>query len=75
MECTICKNGNTQEGKTTVTLDRNESVIVFRNVPAQICENCGEYFLNEKTSVQLYKQADDAIKNGAVFEVCQLKVA
>ena len=75
MECTICKNGNTQEGKTTVTLDRNESVIVFRNVPAQICENCGEYFLNEKTSVQLYKQADDAVKNGAVFEVCQLKVA
>lgn len=75
MECTICKNGKTHDGKTTVTLERNESVIVFRNVPAQICDNCGEYFTDEKISTQLYHQADEAIKNGAVFEVCQLKVA
>ena len=75
MLCTLCKNGETKKGFTSVTLERNESVIVFKNVPALICENCGEYYLDEKTSDSLLKQADNAIKNGAVFEVCNLLVA
>jgi YgiT-type zinc finger domain-containing protein len=75
MTCPICKNGETKNGFTTVTLERNEKVIVFRNVPANICENCGEYYLNETTSVKLYNQAEVALKNGAVFELCDLNVA
>ena len=75
MTCTTCKNGQTHKGTATVTLERNESVIVFKSVPADVCDNCGEYYLDEKTSLRLYTQADDAVKSGAVFDVCQLKVA
>ena len=40
MTCAICKEGRTQLGKTTVTLERTGMTIVFKDVPAQICENC-----------------------------------
>ena len=42
MNCVICKNGKTAKGFTTVTLERNECVIVFKKVAADICENCDE---------------------------------
>ena len=75
MKCTICKNGETHPGFATVTLERNESVIVFKNVPAEICDNCGEFYLDETTSAELLMKAETAVNNGAVFEVQNLKVA
>jgi len=42
MKCIICKHGETQLGQTRMTLERNETTIVFKNVPAKICEICSE---------------------------------
>ncbi|MEO5673793.1 MAG: type II toxin-antitoxin system MqsA family antitoxin [Chitinophagales bacterium] len=75
MKCAICKNGETHPGFATVTLERNESVIVFKNVPAEICDNCGEFYIDEKTSADLLRKAETAVSNGTVFEVQNLKVA
>lgn len=75
MRCSICKNGETHPGAATITLERDESVIVFRNVPAEICDNCGEYYLAESTSEDLLRKAETAVNNGAVFEVQNMKVA
>lgn len=69
MQCVICKNGVTKKGHTTVTLNRDDATIVFKDVPAEICENCGEYYLEEKTTDLLLSRANQAIKNGAVLEV------
>ncbi len=75
MKCTICKNGETNKGLTTVTLERNGSVIVFKDVPADICDNCGEYYLDKKTSARIFMEADTAVKQGAEVEVIRLKKA
>ena len=48
MKCTLCKYGETAPGTTTVNLNRRESPIIIRGVPAEICTNCGEYYLSEK---------------------------
>lgn len=69
MHCVICKNGVTKQGHTTVTLNRKEATIVFKEVPAEICENCGEYYLDDITTDLLLSKAEMAIKNGAVLEV------
>lgn len=53
MKCVICKHGETQAGHTTVTLERGETVLVFRNVPAQVCANCGEAYVSEEVTAQL----------------------
>lgn len=53
MKCLLCKDGNTTAGKTEVTLDRGNFKIVIRNVPALICRDCCEIYINEEISVKL----------------------
>ena len=75
MKCVICKQGETRPGYTTVTLQRGEHTLVFKNVPAQVCENCGEYYLSDETTAALYRQAEDSIRRGAEVEIRQFVAA
>ncbi len=70
--CPTCKNGTLKAGVATVTLERAGALIIFRDVPADVCDNCGAYFLSEDTSKELYKKANEAIKNGAQVEILKL---
>lgn len=69
MYCVICKQGQTKSGRVTVTLQRGESTIVFREVPADVCVNCGEYYLSEETTEKLLERAERAVQNGAMVEI------
>ena len=69
MKCVICKFGETRAGQTTVTLHRRQSSIIIKDVPAQICENCGEYYLTDEISEQVMALAENAIKHHAEIEV------
>jgi YgiT-type zinc finger domain-containing protein len=62
MKCAICREGQTAPGQATVTLQRHESTIIFKDVPAQVCANCGEYYLSESISNQLLTRAEAAMK-------------
>ena len=62
MKCTICKTGQTHPGTTTVTLQRANTVVVIRDVPADICEDCGEYYLSEPTAKRVYADADETAR-------------
>jgi len=76
MECVICKNGTTRKGKVTVTLERNGSIIAIKEVPAQVCQNCGEYFLDAEMTKEVLKRAEQAIQKGVEIEVIKMnKVA
>lgn len=69
MKCTSCKTGETHLGTTTVTMQRDNSVVVIRDVPAEICENCGEYYLSEPTASRVYADADAPAKRHVEVEV------
>ena len=69
MNCLICKTGTTQQGTTTVTLERDTTVIVIKDVPAQVCDNCGEYYLSEEVSSRIYALAEEAVKRKVEIEV------
>ena len=69
MDCLICKQGRTQPGRTTVTLQRGDSTVIFRDAPAEICDNCGEYYLDDATSKLLLERAEQAVRNGAEVEI------
>ncbi len=60
MKCSICKTGETHTGKATVTLQRGEGVLVIRGVPAEIREDCGEYYLDEVTARRVYSDAEQS---------------
>ena len=69
MKCPFCKHGITAKGTTTVTLDRPPTTVVFRDVPADVCENCGEAFVDSPTAGTLLSQAEAAARAGAGVEV------
>ena len=69
MQCPICKHGSTSPGNVTITLERGGATVVFRNVPAQICDTCGEQYVDEQTTAQLLAQANQAVRAGVQVEV------
>ena len=52
-----------------MTLQRGDSTIIFKLVPAEVCENCGEYYLSEAVTEQLLTRAERAVANGAEVEI------
>jgi len=76
VKCVICKNGTTRKGKVTVTLERGQSIIAIKEVPAQVCQNCGEYYLDSEMAGEVLKRAEEASKKGVEIEVIKMdKVA
>ncbi len=69
MKCIICKLGETRPGKTTVTLERNGTTLVIKGVPADICANCGEEYVDEETTAQLLLAADEAVKSRVQVDI------
>jgi YgiT-type zinc finger domain-containing protein len=59
----------------TVTLERASSLIVLKDVPAMICENCGDYYLDESTTQLVLKRAEEAVSKGAEVEIIKMKMA
>ncbi len=71
MTCPICKNGSLTESTTSVTLERGALTLVIKQVPARVCDNCGEAFVDEETSRTLLEQAAAAVSEGVQVEVRQ----
>ena len=69
MLCVICRQAETHPGQVTVTLQRGDRTIIFKLVPAEVCDNCGEYYLSEAVTEQLLARAETAVANGAEVEI------
>ena len=52
-----------------MTLQRGETIVVTKNVPAEVCENCGEYYVSDRVSDKVMARAEEAVKNGAEVEI------
>lgn len=75
MKCVICKLGETQPGATTVTLERGGMTLVIKGVPALICANCGEEYVDERVTEQLLATVDQAAQAGVQVDVRQYVAA
>ena len=72
MNCVICKTGQISAGTTTITLQRGETTVVIKNVPAEVCDNCGEYYLSEEMTERVLELGESAVKKGVEVEVLRL---
>jgi YgiT-type zinc finger domain-containing protein len=66
--------GETAEGRVTVTLQRGDLSVLIKNVPAQICENCGEHYLSDEITDQVLKQAELLAARNAEVEILRFAV-
>ncbi len=71
MKCTICRNGNTEKGFTTVVLERDKTILIFKRVPANICNNCGEEYISSNVNRKLLNFARDEKNRGITLELLE----
>ena len=69
MRCVICKQAETQPGKATVTMERDGLTLVIKAVPAQVCPNCGEEYVDEEIAGRLLKDAEEIARAGTQVDV------
>jgi YgiT-type zinc finger domain-containing protein len=67
--CVVCKHGETRPGHVTVTLQRGDTTVILKQVPAEVCENCGEYYLSDEVTGQVMSKAEAAVKSGVEVEI------
>jgi len=51
-QCPICV-GKLEPGKTVYTLDLGDGLLVVKQVPARICDQCGEQWIDDRTAEHL----------------------
>ena len=71
MTCLICKNAETEAGSTTVTLERDALTLVLKAVPASVCPNCGESYVNDEVAGRILETAEELSRSGAQIDVRQ----
>ena len=69
MKCVICKHGETKSGLTTLTLTRDALTLVVKNVPARVCDNCGEAYVDDDIASRVLNAAEEAARAGVQVEV------
>jgi YgiT-type zinc finger domain-containing protein len=69
MKCVVCKQGQTRPAKTTVVLQRGGATVVINDVPAQVCENCGEEYVDEEVAEAVLTATETAVRAGAKVEI------
>lgn len=67
-KCPFC-GGSIEKGTTTFTADLQTGVVVVRNVPALVCSQCGEDWLEDSTAENL-----EAITQRARAQKTQLEM-
>jgi len=61
--CPRC-GGSKEPGKATYTVDFGPSIVVIRNVPAMVCDQCGEEWIGAETAGKLEQLTEDAKQLG-----------
>lgn len=68
MTCAICGE-TTSAGRVTVTLERGRTVAVFRGVPAQVCRQCGEEWVDGEDAKRLDTAFAKLVEAGVEIDV------
>jgi YgiT-type zinc finger domain-containing protein len=71
MNCIICRQADYIDGLTSVPFERDEFRLLIKNVPAQVCPNCGEALVEEKVGIQLLRFADAMFDMGIIENICE----
>jgi len=69
MKCPLCRSGELREGSADTSILREGLVLVVQDVPAEICDNCGEQFFDADVTDRLLALADEAARAGVVVDV------
>jgi YgiT-type zinc finger domain-containing protein len=71
-KCPLC-GGDKTEGHTTYSLDLGFGIVVVRQVPARVCAQCGEEWIDSETAQKLETIVERVRSQHNEVEVLQYK--
>ena len=66
--CYFCKKGILEEKKVTVDFRWGDQLVIIEEVPAKVCNECGERYYSSEVSRQMEKIAIEG-KNERIIQV------
>jgi YgiT-type zinc finger domain-containing protein len=69
-KCPLC-GGKRTSGSTTFTVELGFGVVVIRHVPAQVCDQCGETWLDDPVAAELEEIVSRARAKRSVVDVTE----
>ncbi len=64
MNCIICKS-KLAKSRINHILDNMGRIVIIKNVPANVCGQCGEYYVDNDTAMRLEAIAQELLNNKA----------
>jgi YgiT-type zinc finger domain-containing protein len=74
MICLVCRQAQLIPGFTTVKLVHEEINLTVRVVPASVCPNCGDAYLDEKVATRLLQIVKRSIEAGECMEFLEYSI-
>jgi YgiT-type zinc finger domain-containing protein len=50
-----------KEGTTILPIERGNAILLITDIPAQVCANCGEPYLDEETATDVQELANETL--------------
>src|SRR5438094_3731661 len=61
MTCLVCKPNRFKKGTTILPIERAKAIVLITDIPARVCENCGETYLDEETAQEVQDLANETL--------------
>ena len=69
MHCVICKTGEMKPDKASFTVQKEGAWLIFADVPAEVCNICGEAYFSYETTKELCQRAEALVNAGKAVEI------
>jgi YgiT-type zinc finger domain-containing protein len=75
MICLVCTQASVFDGLAVVRFERGEFRLIVSGVPARLCPNCRETYVQEDVAVRLLQMAEDVLAAGLLDASYEYEVA
>ena len=73
--CVICKSGEVRPGTTTLTVERGKMTVVLKEIPARVCDSCGEAYFDQATTSRIEDIVEQLERSGVEVAVQEFVAA
>ena len=73
--CVICRSGEVRAGATTLTVERGKMTVVLKEIPARVCDSCGEAYFDETTTARIESIVEQLQRSGVEVAVQEFLAA
>lgn len=71
MKCLVCKHDRFKKGTTVLPIERGSAILLITDIPARVCVNCGEAYLDEEVAQGVQDLANEMLSGEVSYSVAR----